>query len=142
MKKQMTILFLITMLTFLTTFCKRECRQDDINKGIIVEYLILEPKTTPNDGVIISDSSAFVNMFPYDSLTIDFNNYSLLGLYVDGGGCYGSITREVTRLEQEKQYHYKVTLYTCGICKKGFNDYNWVTVPKLPSGWTVTFEKK
>jgi len=141
MKKNLTILFLLTLLTLLTTFCKRECKQDDQNNGIIAEYLKLIPVSTPENGVIISDSTAFANMFPHETLTIDFNNYSLLGLYVTDGGCHRSITREVTKLDTEKQYHYKVTLNSCGICKKLFYDFNWVTVPKLPDGWTVTFEK-
>jgi hypothetical protein len=140
MKKQLIILFLLTLLIFLTTFCKRECKQPPINKGIIVQSLKLNSQTTPDNGVIISDSAEFLNMFPDDAMTIDFNAYSLLGLYITGGGCDASITREVTSLDKEKQYHYKVTLYTCGYCKMGVYDFNWVIVPKLPSGWTVTFE--
>jgi hypothetical protein len=141
-EKNLTISLIIILLALLTTFCKRDCKQDTINKGIIVEYLKLNPMSNPDNGVIILDSMAFADMFPHEALTIDFDNYSLLGLYVTDGGCSGSITREVTKLEIEKQYHYKVSMYTCGLCKKEFYDYNWVTVPKLPNGWIVTFEKK
>jgi hypothetical protein len=112
-----------------------------MNKGIILSSIALHPLTIIENGVIIEDSAAFADMFPEDVQTIDFNYYSLLGLYADAGGCIWSVTREVTQMDNEKQYHYKVTAYACGICKKEFYDHNWVIVPKLPEGWTVTFEK-
>ena len=140
MKKLLAIFSFIVILILLTN-CKRECKKDDLNKGIIISTEKLNAITRPESGLVVLDSATFFQNFPFDSLTIDFNLYSLLGLYVKGGGCNWSVTREVTRLENEKQYHYKVMAYDCGICQKLFYDYNWVKVPKLPSGWTVTFEK-
>ena len=44
------------------------------------------------------------------------------------------------KLDNELKYHYKVTVKSSGLCKVESINYNWVTVPKLPTGWSVTFE--
>ena len=96
---------------------------------------------------IIADDSTFEQVFT-NSLSgqlnctlpiIDFNNNSLLGLFTTGS-CEVKYIREVTRNESEENYHYRVVVKSCGTCKKEGYAYNWVTVPKIPENWNVTFE--
>jgi hypothetical protein len=123
-----------------------KCWGEDANKGIINKSFNSDikclPKTTQSEFIIL-DKAAFLQTFDSScSLSnIDFNTESLLGLLANGG-CKVKFIREVTKIESENKYHYKVTVNDCGTCKTSVFSYNWVTVPKLPNGWTVTFETK
>lgn len=138
----MRILFTILIFTALFSACSKspKCWGDNKNKGIINSSIRIDC-APDGEQFIISDDSTYVNLFPSSCNlpTIDFNTNSLLGLYAEGG-CELKFIREVSQLDNEKKYHYKVTVKSCGFCKKLAYSYNWVTVPKLPSGWTVTFE--
>jgi hypothetical protein len=137
---------IIILLTALFFSCSKnpKCWGNDKNEGIINTSIDIKcaPKADQPEFVIL-DNSSFIQSF--DSTcplpNIDFSTESLLGLYADGE-CEVKFIREVTRVESEKKYHYKVNVKDCGYCKKLGYSYNWITVPKLPSGWTVTFEKK
>ena len=126
------------------------CWGDDKNKGIIENSIRIncEPTIGQQEFVITNDST-FEQVFT-NSITgqlnctlppIDFNTSSLLGLYA-AGQCEIKFIREVKRHESEKKYHYKVEVISCGTCKSEGYSYNWVTVPKIPEGWMVTFEVK
>jgi hypothetical protein len=140
----------LTIILFVGQFlsCSKnpKCWGDDKNEGIINNSFNSDIKCSPKadqSEFTILDNSSFIQTF--DSTCslpdIDFTTESLLGLYADGG-CEVKFIREVTRIDSEKKYHYKVTVKDCGYCKRLGYSYNWVTVPKLPSGWTVTFETK
>jgi hypothetical protein len=93
---------------------------------------------------VITDDSTYKKTFLATAANctlpiIDFANYTLLGVYSQGG-CKVSYKREVIKFENELRYHYKVTVYSRGFCKSAAISNNWITVPKLPSGWTVSFE--
>ena len=135
-------LLILTVFLSLTSCIKRKCKDGDSNGGIIVNYFNDYYEKISSDGVAISDSASFKQIFPNRPLPIDFNNYSLLCIYTDGGGCHVSVDREVTKLDSEKQYHYTIHIYACGMCKKLWISPNVVSVPKLPTGWTATFEVK
>jgi hypothetical protein len=79
---------------------------------------------------VITDDSTYKKTFLANAL---------LGAYSQGG-CKVSYKREVIKFENELRYHYKVTVYSRGFCKSAAISNNWITVPKLPSGWTVSFE--
>ncbi len=146
----MRILFVILIFTGLFSSCSKspKCWGDDKNKGIINSSIRIdcEPTTFQENYIIKSDSAyqqAFTNtstgqtncILPF----IDFNTQTLLGVRATGQ-CEIKVIREVTSLDNESKYHFKVTVKSCGLCKKMAYVDNWVTVPKLPSGWTVTFE--
>ncbi len=125
-----------------------KCWGEDKNKGIIENSIRVDCEpTTEQQEFIITDDSTFEQVFT-NSLTgqlnctlpvIDFNNKSLLGLFTTGS-CEVKYIREVTRNESEENYHYKVVVKSCGTCKKEGYSFNWVTVPKIPQDWDVTFE--
>ena len=138
----MKILFTIILFAGLVSSCSKspKCWGDDKNKGIINGSIRIDCE--PNgEQFIINDDSTYKETFSSSCTlpTVDFSSYTLLGLYADGG-CEVKFIREVTQLDNENKYHYKVTVKSCGACKKLGYSYNWVTVPKLPSGWTVTYE--
>lgn len=146
----MRILLSIFFIAGLLSSCGKSprCWGDDKNKGIInsTELISCEPVLFQENYVITSDS-VYQQTFA-DILTgqpncvlpsIDFSTHTLLGVRATGQ-CELKAIREVTKMDNEKKYHFKVTVISCGICKKLSYKDNWVTVPKLPDGWTVTFE--
>ena len=147
-----TILLLITILVVGISFsCSKspKCWGDDKNKGIIESSVRIdcEPISRQQE-YIINDDSTFLQTFT-DTITeqlnctlpvIDFNNYSLLGFFADGQ-CEVKFIKEVSRQEQQEKYHYKLVVKSCGACKSYAYSYNWVSVPKIPDNWTVTFKK-
>lgn len=120
------------------------CWGDDKDKGIIEEKLSVMCFPHTGKEFVITNDSKFRQLFYPDTckqISIDFNKYTLLGLYASGG-CTMKIKREVIRDEDKKEYFYKVIARDCGMCKKMTFDYNFVLVPKLPKDWTVRFELK
>jgi hypothetical protein len=124
------------------------CNQVDNFSGIIVQQLdiLASPKAGDvgdNNYVIVSDSlyqKAFSGSISIP--TIDFNSYSLLGQY-GSGSCKISYQKNVESDSINHTYHYKLTIHECWtFTKKLCFDDNWALVPKIPNGWTVTFENE
>lgn len=148
MKFKFIILILIVLGVFYSCSKSPKCWGDNKNKGVIVSsvQIACEPLSELQN-FIINDDSTFQEIFT-NSLTgelfcslpsIDFNSYSLLGLFASGG-CEVKFIREVVKIEEEKEYHYDVIVKSCGGCKKESYSFNWVTVPKVPDGWDVLFQ--
>jgi hypothetical protein len=147
--------FVVTILVGLLVLfysCSKspKCSGNDKNQGIInhsidiecVPVKLQENYTITTDSAyrkIFTDTGAAQNFCNLPA--IDFNSYSLLGQPASGQ-CEIKMIREVSRLDSENRYHYKVIVNSCGLCKKESFSDNWVIVPKLPNGWTVTFEVK
>jgi len=72
---------------------------------------------------------------------IDFNTETVIGMRTTGA-CEVGYAREVTRVDSEKIYHYRVITTTCGHCERMEINFNLVVVPKLPVGYSVTFENQ
>lgn len=147
--KMRLLLTTILIIAFSTSCSKSpKCWGKDKNKGVIEESIRIDCQPmTEQQEYIISNDSTFQNVFT-NSITgqvnctlpaIDFNTKSLLGLSTTGT-CEVKYIREVTRNESEENYHYKIVVKSCGTCKKESYSYNWVTVPKIPEDWGVTFE--
>lgn len=151
MKRIIFYSFLIFIYTGLSISCSKspKCWGNNKNKGIIENDVKIncEP-LTGNENFTIKNDSAYYYTFNdstnemiscSDLPAIDFSSHSLLGIYTTGF-CEVKYIREVKSFENEKKYHYKVTVKSCGTCKKEAYSFNWVTVPKIPEGWTITFE--
>lgn len=151
MKQFLLYFFVVLFLTSLSTSCSKspKCWGKNKNKGIIERTINIncDPISGEENFVIQNDSAYYFtfNDSIYEMIScsdlpaIDFNTQSLLGLWATGG-CEVKYIREVTSMENELKYHYKVVVKSCGTCKKEAYSYNWITVPKLPGGWSVTFE--
>lgn len=148
MKTLHQLLIIVTILNFISCSKSPKCWGDDKNKGIIINSVDISclPSTEENQ-ILIMDDSTYQSTFQ-DLLTgeigcelpaIDFSTESLLGFY-GSGNCNIKFKREVTRDENSSQYIYKLTVIDCGLCKSLGFAYNWITVPALPNGWTVTYE--
>lgn len=139
------ILLLAIVLPFIACSKLSKCKGESTNAGIIIRNTALtEPLcSTKVDTTefVIGDRASFFQI--YDSTcslpAVDFATESILGLYAEGG-CDVSFAREVSRIDSEKRYHYKITVYQCGNCKSLTYSHNLVAVPKLPSDYKVTFE--
>ncbi len=146
----MKLLFVTILATGICMSCSKspKCWGDNENKGIIENAIRIacEPATEQQEFVITNDTT-YEQVFTNPSTgqlkcalpTIDFNSSSLLGLYITGS-CEVKYIREVNRKDNTQTYHYKIVVKSCGTCKKEGYSFNWVTVPKIPDGWHVTFE--
>jgi hypothetical protein len=144
MKKNAFSYVLISVLLvtqFLSCSKNPKCSGSDEQHGIIADAITITcVPVGQQEKFTIDDYAAYTLLFPgCDVPSIDFRNYTLLGLSASGG-CEVKFIREVKRLDDEHRYHYKVTVKECGRCKKLGTSYNWVIVPKLPNNWTVSFE--
>ena len=126
-----------------------KCRGDNKNTGIIENSIRIdcEPAsgqgTTPgtaNRTFLIKNDSIYEQVFSNQCLLpeIDFSNSSLLGLFTTSQ-CKSKYIREVVQNEENQAYDYNILVKNCGTCKKSGLSYNWVTVPKIPDGWDVSF---
>ncbi len=139
---------ILLMLAGIFTGCEKDffCGEDK-NKGIIIEsinpgYCI--DNFTDSTFVILSEVQ-LDSLYEYENCSdaerpeINFNEQTLLGYYVDGGGCDIQFIREVITDESGQRYIYTVKVKACGWCAKLGYSMNWVLVPKLPENWTVEF---
>lgn len=119
-----------------------KCWGSDKNKGDISGNVKITCKPIIGDRWVINDQTTYEQTFDYSCSTlpgIDFSSYTLLGLSVSGS-CETKYIREVTRAADGA--HYKVTVKSCGSCKKMSYSNNWVIIPKIPDNAVVTFEVK
>ncbi len=144
-----TALFVLTLLVTMSCAKSPRCSGDDSNKGIIESEVLIgcEPAVT-EDGYLITNQREYEalfdtagQLFPCSLPEIDFSKHSVLGLQTSGQ-CQTKTIHEVEKVEKDKKYHYCCVMKSCGTCKSLVISFNWVLVPKLPDGWTVTFEKK
>jgi hypothetical protein len=144
------LLLLTTILCFLLGCGKnKKCNQEDTFSGIVLQQLDIsgDPNYAAagvrfSSGFLITNDSVYKAAFHHTTNLpfIDFTQYDLLG-NAGGGYCKISFHKEVTADFAAKNYHYRLIVYSCSTYHpKGCSSYNWVLVPKLPQGWTVTFE--
>lgn len=146
-------LILILTSVLLYTSCVDDCEDTfDTSGGIISEVFSFGDCFSDVGALerqyVIKDNAAYqslgilpVNTPECMSMTfpdIDFDTYSLLGLYADGA-CSTSFDRIVEKDENIKKYTYTVGVNTCGNCESLRFSMNWVLVPKLPDDYTVSF---
>ncbi len=86
---------------------------------------------------ILENSSCDTAGFP----VIDFDQFSLIAQFAEGEGDGTTFLREVTMDTVAMTYTYTVTVRVCGRSKVFVNSLNWILVPKIPSGYTVLYEK-
>jgi len=140
---------ILLMLAGIFTGCEKDffCGEDK-NKGIIIESIGFGcccMNDFRDSSFIIQSEAQLDSLFEYKTCSdlqkpeIDFSEHTLLGYYVDGGGCDIQFIREVTVDESEQRYIYTVKVKECGWCAKLGYSMNWVLVPKLPENWTVEF---
>jgi len=148
--KHIHFFLLIFLISGIYYSCSKspKCWGNNKNKGIIESSIQIDCEAaTDLENFIIEDDSTYQQVFSNSVNyqlnctlpSIDFNTYTLLGLYATGA-CEVKCIREVSQNDNEQKYHYKVTVKSCGACLKEVYSHNWITVPKLPEGWTVTFE--
>ncbi len=71
---------------------------------------------------------------------IDFSQKTLLGQYTMGGGCTIDFKKSALKDEKHKKILYLVEVQNNGGCAMAGYSMNWITIPKLPKGFTVEFK--
>ena len=74
-----------------------------------------------------------------DPPTIDFDEYSLLGVFASGSGCTVDYDRVLYKQEGLVNYTYEVTINMAGNCNMYSSSMNWVLVPKILDKHSVDF---
>ena len=92
------------------------------------------------DGLVIRDTSDLdiITTCNTNNLYIDFENYSILGLYSDGV-CRLILDRKVSINPNTKTYSYIIKSKDRGLCSSEVFEYNLVKVPAIPDDYTVVF---
>lgn len=136
-------IFKLLVIGILTNCSKNtKCKGEDRSSGIISNSINLDCEAISADKEFcIKADSVFKKVFPSNCNlpTINFSNYTLLGIYSEGQ-CNTKFERKVEPIEKDKKYQYTITVKDCGFCKKLEYSYNWVLVPKLPTNWKVEFK--
>ncbi len=154
MMKNIFISGVLMMLVLFQMGCKGDCYdlvdtssgviEQDINFGscfsdvgaLESQYIINDEATYQSLGILpINSPDCEGSSLP----EIDFNTYTLLGLYADGA-CDVSFDRIVEKDEAAMKYIYTISVTSCGNCESLRFGMNWVLVPKLPENYTVDFE--
>lgn len=161
-QKSAFILLLFLLLSVALNSCKKPCILKDHSSeisGIIISefdfdecFSLYEEYSNDYPGILVNDDSTY-QALPLRSHAyregclnkprpnIDFTKYTLLGLFTQGG-CDVYYRRKVEKDDVNKRYIYSVKIKECGVCKKLMINNNWVLVPKLPTGYTVQYERK
>lgn len=140
---------IILFLAVVVASCEKELFCGDAKtEGIIVESISFGGCLNyfPDTIFIIESEDELDTLYKYETCPgrinpeINFEAYTLLGQYADGGGCDITFNREVVADEPDKRYVYTVSVKECGLCEMMGYSMNWVLVPKLPDNWTVKFK--
>ena len=70
---------------------------------------------------------------------IDFNKYSLIGKYTEGGGCDVSYDREIINNKRKNKIVYTINVEYTGLCDMLITNMNWALIPKLKKNYDVEF---
>lgn len=146
---------IFTFLALLTLGCVvTSCETDsddlcaikaDINSGIIVESV----EFTCWQGLSVGDEHLITTATDFQAAspdcndpapTIDFDQFSVLGLTTGASGCERYYDRSVSKDDNAQEYRYRVTIIECGGCEPWAIQTHWVKVPRIPVGYTVRFE--
>lgn len=68
---------------------------------------------------------------------IDFNHYTLLGKFTNGGGCNVYYNRNIFKDEVNEKIIYTIKVYYEGACLMYLMNWNWVLIPKVPNGYEL-----
>lgn len=143
-----TILYFLfpVLLIFFTA-----CSSDDIEIDGITTITIENCFQINEEEIIINDKETYEKMLAnidnshptcrnYELPNINFAEKTLLGKLTTIKGCQVFYTREVTANTDKKAYVYTIDVVRQGSCDSTWVNYNWITVPKLPSQYTVQFQ--
>jgi len=78
----------------------------------------------------------------YDFPSIDFNEYTLLGKGVVGGGCDNNINKRVFKDEINKRVVYQIESEFIGPCEKIICESNFILIRSISSDYEIVFEVK
>lgn len=101
---------------------------------------------------IIDDKDSYLDLFTRPHPTeycqnfqipeIDFENRTLLGYYSTIQGCSLKYRRTLMADPDEKEYIYTIYYRNEGDCEKTISYMHWMSIPQLPSDYSVRFELK
>jgi hypothetical protein len=105
------------------------------------------------DEVIITDNDSYqefgnsirIHPFNLDCDTavlpyIDFDKYSLIGKYTEGGGCDVNYERQIIDDKKHNKIVYTINIEYFGNCAMLIFNMNWALIPKLKKNYTVEFK--
>ena len=111
---------------------------------ILYCYQILDEEMVINDSLshtIQFKQKVFdVPCLQYEIPTIDFSQKTLLGKSVHTTACNPTYSYDVLANASEKMYIYHIEVSKDEECIDTISHMHWITVPKLPEAYSVSFE--
>lgn len=90
--------------------------------------------------ITVNSEEEYIKNFGEDpSKEINFEENTILGFYMSGGGCSVDVQKNVTRNDSKKEIFYKVEFNESGPCDLGFRSLNLIIVPKIPEDYQIFF---
>ena len=92
--------------------------------------------------VIITDNESFLQYWKCDSADlpeINFDTYSLIGKYTEGGGCDANYDREIIDNIRRNKIVYTIEVDYNGFCSMLITNMNWALIPRLKEHYQVEF---
>lgn len=132
------ILFTVLLLTI-------GCSKIGYDKIEDIQSISINCFTMSDNEYVINSESEYYSILDtnYCQPTyIDFSQYTLIGKYANGAGCSVKFKRRFYVNQEDNVYLYEIEVKEKGWCKKSVESMNWIIVPKIQSGYSVTFKIK
>jgi len=110
-----------------------------------IQSILINCHTMSDNEYVINSESEYHSILDTNNCQptyIDFSQYTLIGKYAKGTGCSVEFKRNFYVNHEDKIYLYEIKVKEKGLCKKFDESMNWIIVPKIQSGYTVTFKIK
>lgn len=124
-----------------------EIHYTDMNEEFSACFIPLELRDSE---FVINSDAEYSKLLEYRSSSpgcenfelpkIDFSKKTLLGKCAFGVGCSIGFEREVIRDEPNKTIVYSIKVVEEGLCEMVGSSMNWITIPKVPSDYSIEFE--
>lgn len=146
---------ILYLLVFTLLACQDEpsCEKtDDESTGLItrvLSYQVAYDQQTGDlgaNGIRISTNDDYQRVFAHCCAGklehVDFTQSDILGQSTVNQGCSSSYWRDVQRDDAARRLVYTVTERFCKKCSPVEGQGNFVVVPKIPEGYTVTYVRR
>lgn len=137
-KMKNLILFIVLLLTI-------GCSKIGYDKIEDIQSISINCFTMSDNEYVINSESEYYSILDTNNCQptyIDFSKNTLIGKYANGTGCSVEFKRRFFVNQEDNIYLYEIKVKEKGWCKKSDESMNWIIVPKIQNGYSVTFKIK
>ena len=140
----------LALLVLITLLCTQCSKTDLITIEGIETIDIIDCFEISETQLVINDAATYQTMLAqkvfsdpcssYILPEVNFVEKTLLGKFTEALACDVFYERRVEADPDSESYIYRITVHLDGQCQFSNTSMNWITVPKLPENYTVSFE--